>query len=92
VLSDRKRIWLENEFGFKGLPGRLAAYQARPDQADQVAPVRPGDQTATRPTRWHQAGALAWRGGFMGARSITWETRISAKWRPGDQADQVATR
>jgi hypothetical protein len=86
VLSDRKRIWLENEFGFKGLPGRLAAYQARPDQADQVAPGDQADQVAP-------GGGLKPGGGLFRARVL-----LLGKpgYRPSgdqaDQADQVATR
>ena len=86
VLLDRNLFWLEKKSGFKGLPGRLAAYQARPDEADQVAPGDQADQATRRlPGRpgGTRRGALAWRGAFPGACSITWETRIIG---------QVATR
>ena len=63
MLSDRKRIRLEKKSGFKGLPGRLAAYQAG---SDQVAPGDQADQAAARPTRWHQAEGSGLAEGFSG--------------------------
>ena len=79
MLLDRNLFWLEKKSGFKGLPGRLAAYQARPDQAYQVAPGDQADQ-ATRRLPGRPGGtrrrAPAGRRAFPGACSITWETGI----------------
>jgi hypothetical protein len=79
VLLDRNLFWLEKKSGFKGLPGRLAAYQARPDQADQVAP----------------GGGLWPGGGLFRARVLLLgkpgyrpsgdQVTRPTRWRPGDQ-------